>query len=81
MTSSDEAGARRVAWDAARSGLEAGLLRSDDYAELGEGFWLVFAGRYPERRRAPSARRRGSGARYEGAYPQQVVPQPAQSCQ
>jgi len=73
VTSSDEAGARKVAWDAARSGLEAGLLRSDDYADLGEGFWLVFAGRHPT---AARAERRAAqlGARYEGAYPQQVVP-------
>jgi hypothetical protein len=74
VTSSDESGARKVAWAAARSGLEAGLLRSDDYAELGQGFWLVFAGRYktPE-----AAERRAAelGGRYEGAYPQQIVPQ------
>ena len=38
VTSSDEAGAKKVAWEAARSGLEAGMLRSDDYAELREGF-------------------------------------------
>ena len=70
---SDEAGARKVAWDAARSGLEAGLLRSDDYVDLGEGFWLVFAGHFPS---AARAERRAAqlGARYEGAYPQQVVP-------
>lgn len=80
VTSSDEAGARKVAWAAARSGLEAGMLRSDDYAELGEGFWLVFAGRFktPE-----AAERRAAelGARYEGAYPQQIVPAAAQSSQ
>ena len=66
VTSSDEAGARRVASEAARSGLEAGLLRSDDYAELGKGFWLVFAGRYPN---AATAERRAArlGARFEGA--------------
>ena len=70
---SDEAGARKVAWDAARSGLEAGLLRSDDYVDLGEGFWLVFAGHFAT---AARAERRAAqlGARYEGAYPQQVVP-------
>ena len=45
-------GRRKVAWAAARSGLEAGLLRSDDYMELGEGFWLVFAGRFKTRRGA-----------------------------
>jgi hypothetical protein len=74
VTSSDEAGARKVAWAAARSGLEAGLLRSDDYMELGEGFWLVFAGRF---KTAAAAERRAAalGERYEGAYPQQVVPQ------
>jgi hypothetical protein len=73
VTSSDEAGARNVAREAVRSGLEAGLLRSDDYVDLGEGFWLVFAGRYPT---AARAERRAAqlGARYEGAYPQQVVP-------
>ncbi len=78
VTSSDEAGARKVAWAAARSGLEAGLLRSDDYMELGEGFWLVFAGRF---KTAAAAERRAAalGERYEGAYPQQVVPKPAQS--
>jgi len=76
VTSSDEAGARKVAWGAARAGLEAGLLRSDDYLELGEGFWLVFAGRF---KTVAAAERRAVklGARYEGAYPQQVVPQPA----
>ncbi len=78
VTSSDEAGARKVAWEAARSGLEAGLLRSDDYAELGEDFWLVFAGRFPS---AARAERRAAqlGARYEGAYPQQVVPKAGQA--
>jgi hypothetical protein len=76
VTSSNEAGARKVAWDAARSGLEAGLLRSDDYVDLGEGFWLVFAGSFPS---AARAERRAAqlGARYEGAYPQQVVPKAA----
>lgn len=73
VTSADEAGAKRVAWDAARSGLEAGLLRSDDYVDLGEGFWLVFAGRFPTAARA-ERRAVQLGARYEGAYPQQIVP-------
>ena len=75
VTSSDEAGARKAAWGAARAGLEAGLLHSDDYTELGEGFWLVFAGHF---KTAAAAERRAAqlGERYEGAYPQQVVPQP-----
>jgi hypothetical protein len=73
VTSSDEAGARRVAWDAARSGLEAGLLRSDDYRDLGQGLWLVVAGRYPQ---SGGAEREAArlGGRYKGAYVQQVTP-------
>jgi hypothetical protein len=73
VTSSDEAGARRVAWEAARSGVEAGLLRSDDYAELGEGLWLVFAGRHEGSAEAERAAAK-LGERYPGAYVQQVVP-------
>ncbi len=73
VTSSDEDGARRVAWDAARSGLEAGLLRSDDYRDLGQGLWLVVAGRYPQ---SGAAEREAArlGGRYKGAYVQQVTP-------
>ena len=73
VTSSDEPGARRVAWDAARSGLEAGLLRSDDFRDLGEGLWLVVAGRYPQ---SAGAEREAArlGGRYKGAYVQRVVP-------
>jgi hypothetical protein len=67
VTSSDRAGARRVARDAARSGLEAGLLRSDDY-DLGEGLWLVAVGRHD---RAQATRRATRLAeRYPGAYAQ-----------
>jgi hypothetical protein len=73
VTSSDETGARKVAWDAARSGLEAGLLRSDDYRDLGEGLWLVVAGRYSKPGGAERAAAR-LGGRYKGAYVQQVVP-------
>ena len=52
-----------MAWTRPARGLEAGLLRSDDYADLGKGFWLVFAGRYPNAARA-ERRRRQLGARY-----------------
>ena len=69
VTSSDEAGARKVARGRG-PGLEAGLLRSDDY-ELGEGFWLVFAGHF---KTAAAAERQAAalGERYAGAYPQHV---------
>ena len=45
VTSGDRPAARRVAVEAAKTGLEAGLLRSDDY-DLGTNLWIVFAGRF-----------------------------------
>ena len=59
VTSSDKAGARRVASEAARSGLEAGLLRSDDYASSARasGWCSPAATRTPPRRSARGAAR------------------------
>ena len=72
VTSSDRGAARQVAREAAQSGLEAGLLRSDDY-DLGTGLWVVFAGRFDTQ---ASAERQASNlaARYPGAYATQVKP-------
>jgi len=72
VTTSDRAAALRLARQAARSGIEAGLLRGDDY-NLGSGLWVVFAGRFdtPE-----GASRQASdlAERFPGAYPQLVEP-------
>jgi hypothetical protein len=72
VTTSDHAAARRLARQAAKSGIEAGLLRSDDF-NLGTGLWIVFAGRFdtPE-----GAARQASdlAERFPGAYPQLVRP-------
>jgi SPOR domain len=72
VTTSDRAAALRLARQAARSGIETGLLRGADY-NLGSGLWVVFAGRFdtPE-----GAARQASGLaeRYPGAYPQLVEP-------
>jgi hypothetical protein len=72
VTSSDRPAALRLARQAARSGIEAGLLRGDDY-NLGAGLWVVFAGRFdsPE-----GASRQASdlAERFPGAYPQLVEP-------
>ena len=69
---SDRPAARQVAREAANSGLEAGLLRSDDY-DLGTGLWIVFAGRFDTQ---ASAERQAAnlGERYPGAYAQLVKP-------
>jgi hypothetical protein len=72
VSSSDHAGARGVARQARRSGLEAGLLRSDDY-NLGTGLWIVYTGRFDTREGA--ARQAAQlDDRYKGAYPQLVKP-------
>jgi SPOR domain len=72
VSSSDRPAALRLARDAARSGIEAGMLRSDDF-NLGTGLWIVFAGRFntPE-----GAARQASdlAERFPGAYPQLVEP-------
>ncbi|MGH2714479.1 MAG: zinc ribbon domain-containing protein [Thermoleophilaceae bacterium] len=72
VTTSDRPAALRLARQAAKSGIEAGLLRSDDY-NLGTGLWIVFAGRFdtPE-----GAARQSSdlAERFPGAYPQLVEP-------
>ena len=72
LNTSDRAAARRVARDAARSGIEAGLLRSDDY-DLGAGLWIVFAGRFDTRRGAVR-QSENLASRYPGAYVQAIKP-------
>jgi hypothetical protein len=72
VSSSDRPAARRVAREAAQSGLEAGLLRSDDY-DLGTGLWIVFAGRFDNQASAESQAGNLS-ARYPGAYATLVKP-------
>jgi hypothetical protein len=72
VTTSDRPAALRLARQAARSGIEAGMLRADDY-NLGTGLWIVFAGRFdtPE----GAARQADDLAeRFPGAYPQLVRP-------
>ena len=72
VTSSDKPAASRVAREAAQAGLEAGLLRSDDY-DLGTGLWIVFAGRFDNQ---AGAERQAANlaARYPGAYATLVKP-------
>jgi hypothetical protein len=72
VSSSDRPAALRLARSAARSGIEAGMLRSDDY-NLGTGLWIVFAGRFNT---AEGASRQASdlAERFPGAYPQLVEP-------
>jgi hypothetical protein len=72
VTTGDRPAALRVAREAAKSGVEAGLLRSDDY-DLGTNLWIVFAGRFDTQ--ASAERQAGNlGGRYPGAYATLVKP-------
>jgi hypothetical protein len=72
VTTSDGPAARRLAREAARSGVTAGLVRADDF-DLGSDLWIVFAGRFDSRRGA--VRHAANLAdRYPGAYPQLLRP-------
>jgi DNA-directed RNA polymerase subunit RPC12/RpoP len=72
VTTGDRPAGRRVAREAAQSGVEAGLLRSDDY-DLGTNLWIVFAGRFDTQ--ASAERQAGNlEKRYPGAYATLVKP-------
>jgi hypothetical protein len=73
LSSGDIRSARAFATDAAKSGVRAGVLRADDYPALfaSAGFYLVFAGVYPNQAKADRAAER-LARRFKGAYPQFV---------
>ena len=52
------------------AGADAGVLHSDDFSSLRKGYWVVFAGQYPNRQAAQSAAEAKGG----DAYARQVVP-------
>ncbi len=70
-TSRDEA----LAFEAglASSGRSAGVLRSDNYSSLNNGYYVVFSGTYTTRDQAAMQARALQG-RFPGAYPRAVVP-------
>ena len=55
---------------ATAAGADAGVLHSDDYSSLRKGYWVVFAGQYPDQEAAQSAAE-GKGG---DAYARRVVP-------
>jgi hypothetical protein len=72
VTTSDKGAAREVALEAARSGIEAGMLDSDAY-DLGTGLWIVYAGRFDSQSGA-AKQASNLAERYPGAYVQRVSP-------
>jgi len=73
LSSEDRASARAFAQQASEQGVEAGVLRADDYPALSAstGFFIVFVGRYANQAGADRAAAR-LGRNYQGAYPQFV---------
>jgi hypothetical protein len=64
-------GSRAEAEKKARAaGADAGVLHSDDFSSLRKGYWVVFAGQYPDQKAAQSAAE-GKGG---DAYARRVVP-------
>jgi hypothetical protein len=64
----DEAGATVLAQRVAADGHPAGVLRSNDYPSLNKGFWVAYAGPYPDRSSATAAVSALESAGYGGTY-------------
>jgi cell division septation protein DedD len=64
--SEDEAGA--IAADVVAAGHPGDVLRSDDYPSLNAGFWVAFAGPYPDRGAAEAAVVDLEGDGFTGTY-------------
>jgi hypothetical protein len=68
----DRAGADNFARSAvAGRPAKIGVIRTDDFRNLEPGFFVVFAGRYENRREADRAADR-LGARFDDAFPQAI---------
>jgi hypothetical protein len=59
---------------AVKRGIEAGVLRSDDFSTLRPGYWVVFAGQFSSSEEATRAADRYAEQGFGGGYPRQVKP-------
>jgi len=73
LSSPSRAGANRRARELAGSGIEVGVLDSDDYESLRGGYFVVFSGQYDSRGAAEDALA-GLSDDAPGAYVRQVTP-------
>lgn len=64
----DEAAARAVADEVAAAGHPAGVLRSDEHPSLNPGFWVAYAGPYPDATAAAAAEPGVEADGWPGAY-------------
>ena len=65
-------GAEAVARQAARAGIPAGVLQSDDYSSLNPGFWVVFGGEFDSSEEAQREAESYAGLGFPGGYPRFV---------
>ncbi|MFP5255414.1 MAG: SPOR domain-containing protein [Acidimicrobiia bacterium] len=64
----EEAGARAVAEEVTAAGHPGGLLRSDAYPSLNPGFWVAYAGPYPDAAAAAAEQPVLEADGWSGAY-------------
>jgi hypothetical protein len=66
--------ATAVQRDASGRGLDAGVLRSDDFKSLKAGYWVVFSGTFPTHSDAARRSARARDLGFRDAYPRFVAP-------
>jgi sporulation related protein len=72
ISAKKKAQANAKAKEAKTRGIDAGVLRSDDYSSLNPGYWVVFAGQYKTADQARSHIDEFAGKGFPGGYPRLV---------
>lgn len=72
LSTNTREGAQTVARQAARAGIPAGVLQSDDYSSLNAGFWVVFGGEFDSSEEAQRESEAYAGLGFPGGYPRFV---------
>ena len=68
LSTNTREGAESVARQAARAGIPAGVLQSDDYSSLNPGYWVVFAGEFDSSEQAQRESETYAGLGFPGGY-------------
>jgi hypothetical protein len=72
LSTNTRAGAEAVARQAARAGIPAGVLQSDDYSSLNPGYWVAFGGEFESSEEAQREAESYAGLGFAGGYPRFV---------
>jgi hypothetical protein len=72
LSTNTREGAQAVARQAARAGIPAGVLQSDDYSSLNPGFWVVFGGEFDSSEEAQRESESYAALGFPGGYPRFV---------